>query len=238
MEVSTINHISEATNNTMATSTTNNNMTPSMTSTVKSPLKCHWQQQEQVQTTHTIHTPTATQEKNDATAIATPSSSSSSLHAPTCVNNSGTWTFNVCSDYPSLKNPDNNMDDDNKLMTMTRTTTRIIKTTKTSPVVPEATTTTPNENSNVKNKDAQKQQPQPFFGIPAIPINGPIRNDNFSCLLASYSSTCIVEIVFATIMYNKCWQICCDTTTQGCSRTVVGGGIANIIGPNISLWVN
>ena len=47
MEVSTINHISEATNNTMAMSATNNNMTTSTTSTVKSPLKRRWQQQEQ-----------------------------------------------------------------------------------------------------------------------------------------------------------------------------------------------
>ena len=39
MEVSTINHISEATNDTMAMSTTNNNMTTLTTSTLKSPLK-------------------------------------------------------------------------------------------------------------------------------------------------------------------------------------------------------
>ena len=134
-----------------------------------------------IQTTATICTPTATQEENeDATVIetvhpqASPSSSSlSSLHAPTCVNNSGTWTFNVCSDLPSLKVLNDNMDNDNKMMMMTRTTTRIIETTKTGPVVPETTTTTPNEDDNVKNKDAQ--QPQHFFGFPAIPINGPIR---------------------------------------------------------------
>ena len=115
-----------------------------------------------IQTIATIRTPTATEEENkDTTVIATvhlqasPSSSSlSSLHAPTCVNNSGTWTFNVCSDLPSLKDLDDNMDDDNKMTTTTTTTTRIIKTTKTSPVVPETTTTTPNEDNNVKNKDA------------------------------------------------------------------------------------
>ena len=61
------------------------------------------------------------------------------------------------------------------MMMMTRTTARIIKTTKTGPVVPETTTTTPNEDDNDENKDAQKQQPQPFFGFPAVPINGPIR---------------------------------------------------------------
>ena len=74
-----------------------------------------------IQTIATIRTPTATEEENkDTTVIATvhlqasPSSSSlSSLHAPTCVNNSGTWTFNVCSDLPSLKDLDDNMDDDN-----------------------------------------------------------------------------------------------------------------------------
>ena len=130
-----------------------------------------------IQTTATIHTPTATQEETeDTTVIATvhpqasPSSSSlSSLHAPTCVNNSGTWTFNICSDLPSLKDPDDHMDDDDKMTTTTRTTTRIIKTTKTSPVVPETTTTTPNEDDNVKNEDAQKQHPQPFYWFPCNP---------------------------------------------------------------------
>ena len=125
-----------------------------------------------LQTTAAIRTPIATQEENEnTTAIATlhpqacpSSSSSSSLHAPTCVDNSGTWTFNVCSDLPSLKDPDDNMDDDDK----TTTTTRIIKTTKTGPLVPETTTTTPNEDDNVKNIDAPKQppQPQPFFWFP------------------------------------------------------------------------
>ena len=126
-----------------------------------------------IQTTATIRTPTATQEENeDTTAIATvhpqAAPSSSSLHAPTCVNNSGTWTFNVCSDLLSLKDTDDNMDDDDK--TTTRTTTRTIKTTKTGPLVPETTTsTTPNEDDNVKNKDAPKQQPQPFFWFPCNP---------------------------------------------------------------------
>ena len=127
-------------------------------------------------TIHTSYSHSYTRKNEDATVIATvhpqasPSpSSSSSLHAPTSVNNSGTRTFNVCSDLPSLKDPDDNMDDDDKTTTTTRTTTRIIKTTKTGPVVPETTTTTPNEDDNVKNKDAQKQQPQLFFWFPCNP---------------------------------------------------------------------
>ena len=78
------------------------------------------------------------------------------------------------------------MDNDDKMMTMTRIATRIIKTTKTGPVVPETTTTTPNEDDNFKNKDAQKQQPQHFFWFPCNPHQWSNQNDNFSCLLTSY----------------------------------------------------
>ena len=116
----------------------------------------------------TIHTPTPTQEENkDATVIATvhpqasPSSpSSSSLHAPTSVNNSGTRTFNVCSDLPSLKDLDDNMDDDDKTMTTTRTTIIIIKKTKTGPVIPEKP---PPPHLMKMTMSKIKQQPQLFF---------------------------------------------------------------------------